>query len=134
MKNRILMIENDSDDRSLTEEMFRSEGLDADIDFIYSNTLKDHLKNIGYKPQLILLSLNAQANDLSELIALLHGSEHCRPAPIIVLSDIVRPHDVQKVYALGAHSLIRKPDNYADTVFKIRSFINYWFATVELPA
>jgi CheY-like chemotaxis protein len=133
MENKILMVENDSDDRSLTEEMFRSEGLTAEIDFIYSNTLKDHIKNIGYKPKLILLSLNAQANDLSELIAVLQGSENCRSAPIIVLSDIVRPDDVQKIYALGAHSLIKKPDNYSDTVFKIRSFVNYWFGTVELP-
>jgi CheY-like chemotaxis protein len=133
MKNKILMVENDSDDRSLAEEMFRSEGLTAEIDFIFSNALKDHVQNINYKPKLVLLSLNAQASDLSELIALLQGSENCRSVPIIVLSDIVRPDFVQKVYALGAHSLIKKPDNYSDTVFQIRSFVNYWFATVELP-
>ncbi len=133
MDHIILMVENDSDDRMLTEEMFGSEGLTAKTEFIYSTELKDHIKNISYKPQLIILSLNAQANDLSELIRCVRSSEICRSTPLIVLSDVVRPADIEKSYALGANSLIKKPDNYADTVFKIKAFVNYWFGTVELP-
>jgi len=33
----------------------------------------------------------------------------------------------------GASSFIQKPASYSDTIFKVRSFINYWFRTVELP-
>ena|ERR1700733_7976059 len=133
MNHTILMVENDSDDRLLTEEMFRSEGLTAKIDFIYSTVLNGYIKNLSYKPTLIILSLNAQANDLSELILCIRHSEICRSTPLIVLSDVVRPADIEKSYALGANSLIKKPDNYADTVFKIKAFVNYWFGTVELP-
>jgi CheY-like chemotaxis protein len=46
MNHTILMVENDSDNRLLTEEMFRAEGLTAEIDFIYSTALK------GYIPRL----------------------------------------------------------------------------------
>ncbi|HMH23756.1 MAG TPA: hypothetical protein VK563_18350 [Puia sp.] len=40
---------------------------------------------------------------------------------------------VEKSYSSGANSFIKKPDSYENTIFKIKTFINYWFATVELP-
>jgi len=52
---------------------------------------------------------------------------------VIVLSESALPDDVASSYSAGATSFILKPASYSDALFKMRSFINYWFRTVELP-
>ncbi|HEY4151554.1 MAG TPA: hypothetical protein VGM41_21595 [Chitinophagaceae bacterium] len=49
-----------------------------------------------------------------------------------MLSNTTRPEDVQESYSCGANSYITKPADYEGALFKISSFINYWFQTVEL--
>ncbi|HZE86162.1 MAG TPA: hypothetical protein VE035_17705 [Puia sp.] len=133
MKRSILMVENDADDRYLTEETFRSEAVEAEIEFIDSTVLPGYLQHITKIPHLIILSLSSQAYDLPGLISSIRNAEGCRPVPLIVLSDVARPGDVEKCYSLGANSFIKKPDSYTNTLFKINTFINYWFGTIELP-
>ena len=134
MTPRILMIENDADDRLLTEETFRAEGVDVHIDFIYSVELATALQDTAHRPQLILLNINAQPYHGVDLIRVIRATEGYESVPIVVLSEMVLSGEVQAVYDAGASSFIQKPASYGDTLFKIKSFINYWFHTVELPA
>jgi len=133
MKAKILMVENDPDDRFLVDEMFRSEDFQADVDFVYGRELAGYIEDTPQRPHLILLSVNAQPYDANSLIRLLRETEGYRSIPIVVLSESDLPSEVEKTYRTGANSYIKKPDNYADTIFKIKTFIHYWFRTVELP-
>jgi len=134
MAGRILMVEHDQDDRWLTEETFQSEGFEGGIEFLYPAELSAYLENPDNRPTLILLSMNAQPFDGMDLIRQIRGTEGYEKIPLIVLSESALPEDVLSSYAAGASSFIQKPASYGDTVFKVRSFINYWFRTVELPA
>lgn len=127
------MIENDPDDRYLTEEVFRLNGFDVEIDFIYSTELHAYIGNPLNKPRLILLNLNARPHEGADCIQYIRNTEGHQLTPLIVLSDSVRPDEVQKCYSLGANSFIKKPDDYTGTLFKIKTFVNYWFGAVELP-
>ena len=133
MSYRILMVENDADDRYLTEEMFQSEGLDAKVDFIYSNALQDYLADAGHQPQLIILDINTQPHEFTDLVTGIRQTDRYRLTPLIVLGNTARPEDIRKSYRSGANSYIKKPEGYADTMFKINAFIKYWFQAVELP-
>jgi len=128
------MVEHDQDDRWLTEETFQTEGFEGGLDFIYPAELSDYLERPANRPSLILLNLNAQPFDGMDLIRQIRSTEGYRKVPLIVLSENALPEDVLSSYAAGASSFIQKPASYNDTIFKIRSFINYWFHTVELPA
>lgn len=127
------MIENDSDDRYLTEERFSAEGLEADIDFVYSADAQAYIREAASSPHLILLDRNTQPFPFTDLIRHIRQTEGYEAVPVIVLSTTSRPEDVRQAYACGANSYIRKPDDYAGTLFKVKSFIHYWFQSVELP-
>ena len=133
MPVKILMIENDMDDRAITEENFIQAWPEASIEFLFGIDLSGWLKRADYKPQLILLTMNAQPYNALELIRLIRATAGFGSIPIIVLSESNLPQEVQACYQAGANAFIKKPDNYGDTLFKIRTFINYWLHTVELP-
>jgi len=133
MSSKILMIEHDPDDRWLTEETFQAEGMEGDIQFIYGADLHAYLQDPGNRPPMILLSLNTQPYGMN-LIRQIKETEGYANVPVVVLSESALPEDVQSSYAAGASSFILKPASYSDALFKMRSFINYWFRTVELPS
>lgn len=134
MSSKILMIEHDADDRWLTEETFRAEGMTGDIQFIYGAELSDYLQDPNNRPPMILLSMNAQPFNGMDLIRQIRDTEGYERVPVVVLSENAQPEDVKSSYSAGASSFIIKPDTYSDAIFKMRSFINYWFRTVELPS
>ncbi|MDO6434888.1 response regulator [Flavitalea sp. BT771] len=134
MGAKVLMIEHDPDDRKLTEETFRAEGMIGDIQFIYGVELSAYLEDPANRPPMILLSMNAQPYNGMDLIRKIRDTEGYQRVPVIVLSESASPDDVASSYSAGATSFILKPASYSDALFKMRSFINYWFRTVELPA
>jgi len=128
------MIEHDQDDRWLTEETFQAEGMEGGIQFIYGAELHAYLQDPDNKPPMILLSMNAQPYNGMDLIREIKETDGYENVPVVVLSESALPEDVQSSYAAGASSFILKPASYSDALFKMRSFINYWFRTVELPS
>jgi CheY-like chemotaxis protein len=127
------MIENDEDDRLLTREMFQQEWPTADIEFVLADELASRLPLIG-PPQLILLTMLARPYTAVELIKAIRATKGCELTPIVVLSESARQDEIAACYSAGANSFIKKPASYADTLFKIKAFVNYWGHTVELPA
>lgn len=134
MGSKILMIEHDSDDRWLTEETFQAEGFPNGIEFIHEAELPAYLRGPGHRPALIMLSLHTRLAEGLEMIKDIRRTEGYDKVPVVVLSENSLPSNVAACYAAGATSFIQKPAMYSDTLFKIKSFINYWFRTVELPA
>lgn len=134
MGSKILMIEHDPDDRWLTDETFREEGISDGIEFICGADLEDYIRDQDNRPPMIILSLNAQPYNGMDLIRKIRDTEGYESVPIVVLSESALPADVQESYTAGASSFIIKPASYSDALFKIKSFINYWFRTVELPS
>jgi two-component system, response regulator len=133
MRPKILMIDNDSDDRFLTKEMFQMQGFDAEIDFIDSTYFSQYAKDVTVKPHVILLDRNSRPAKFTDVIEDIRSTREFELVPVVVISDTKRQEDVRLAYASGASGFIKKPDDYKGTIFKIKTFIDYWFNVVELP-
>lgn len=128
------MVENDEDDRLLTKENFQKDWPSAVIEFIAGNELAARLKRSNDRPQLFLLCMNARPYTALDLIAQIRDEEEHASTPIIVLSETAQPDEIRACYSAGASSFIKKPSDYSDALFKIKTFIDYWGHTVELPS
>ena len=127
------MIENDTDDRYLTEEMFAMEGFEAQINFIFSHELMNYTSSQSDIPHLVILDLGSRSDRNYERIRDIRNTVGYWSVPIVVLSNTAEKEEIDQSYKMGANSFIRKPGDFPDTLFKISNFIKYWFKVVELP-
>jgi CheY-like chemotaxis protein len=133
MSTKLLMIEGDADDRLLTQETFQQEWPEGIVDFITNTDLFAYMRNQHTPPQLIVISMRELKNGGMETIRDIRVRKGYGLLPIVVLSENASADEIREVYSAGANSFITKPASYSQTLFKIKSFVNYWFHTVELP-
>ena len=133
----ILMVEDDHDDRYITETFFSEKGYDIDLKFLdQSDHVISYLEDAaidGTVPNLILLDLNLPRKSGFEILKELKSHSQFHVIPIIVVSGTAYPDEVKECYRLGANSFVQKPFTEHLTQQKIEIFVNYWFQVSELP-
>ena len=142
MSRTILMLENDDDDRYITQAVFDEHRYDILIQFVTTSVeLFDHLavcdKNKTDLPALILLDYHSTPSNAVEILQELRSGKAGKKfshIPVIVLSGSVKSDIVKACYEAGASSFIQKPSKATDTDTKIATFFQYWFKTVQLPS
>jgi CheY-like chemotaxis protein len=136
MKDYILMLEPDPDDRHITRHFFHERKYPVSIEFVRdTDQLLACLHACGpWKklPALILINLYAGPLTTPTLIRTLKQHITTAPIPVIVLSGNKNPEAMHACYSAGAASFVIKPDLFQATDEKILHFFNYWFRTVEL--
>ena len=126
----VLMLEDDADDRYITESTLKELGYDIPIRFLaYERELISYLSH-AETPSLILLDYNpvTGANTLRHL----KTHPDFNHIPVVVLSEVSTPNHVRQCYQLGANSFIKKPDTAENTKNKIETFFKYWFQVAEI--
>lgn len=134
----ILMLEDDSDDRYITSNMFREMAYNVDLKFfVHSQDVLPFMKHCLAEglnlPSLVLLDLNIPSGSGLEVLKDIKAHPALQRIPVVMISGSNYPKDVEESYRLGANSYIVKPLNSAHTQQKIDTFVRYWFETVELP-
>jgi len=128
----VFMLEDDKDDRYLTNEMIGELGIEMELKYFSSSTaLLDRLHS-GERPSLILLDYNASPENGPDVLKKIKNDSSLNDIPVVILSDSDHPKFRKKCYALGASSYIRKPDSLAETKEKIGTFFRYWFEVAEV--
>lgn len=139
---RIVMAEDDPDDRLLAEDALREARLVNELDLVENGEeLLDYLLRRGaYShlaeaplPGLILLDLNMPRMDGREALAQIKEQPHLRRIPVVVLTTSKGEEDVLRTYELGASSYITKPVTFESLVQIMRDLGRYWFEIVRLP-
>jgi CheY-like chemotaxis protein len=136
---RILMAEDDEDDRDLARDAFADADVDGSIRFVPDGQeLLDYLRQDEHnrgpgRPGIIVLDLNMPKKDGREALAELKSDHRLCEIPVIVLTTSKAPEDVSKCYCGGASSYIAKPTTHAGLVDVMRNLKQYWFEFVELP-
>jgi CheY-like chemotaxis protein len=139
---RILMAEDDPDDRMLTRDALDETSLSTDLEFVCDGEeLLDYLHRRGPyaapdrapRPGLILLDLNMPRKDGRLALKEIKDDPELRQIPIVVLTTSRSEEDVLYTYDMGVNSFIVKPSSFDSLVDIVRTLVNYWFNVVELP-
>lgn len=125
------MLEEDPDDRQLTESVLSDLGFQVPVNFVrYSHELFEFLSHSPL-PTLILVDYNATPSPALDILRELKNNEAYRAIPVVVLGEGLPSHIIRKCYEAGASSYITKPSSNKATRDKIETFFRYWFDVVE---
>lgn len=139
---RILIADDDPDDRMLTLEALQENKIGDEIYFVEDGeALMDFLFQRGKynrqnapRPGLILLDLNMPKLDGREALRLIKSNCELKTIPVIILTTSKADEDILKSYSLGVNSFICKPATFDELVKVTRYLRDYWFGIVTLPA
>jgi two-component system, response regulator len=128
----ILMLEDDHDDRFMTENTVSELGYKIPVVFVtYSHELFSTLETKG-KPRLIIIDYNSLPDNAVEILKKLKQSEAYSSIPVVVLGESSASKFISECYSLGAGSFIRKPASEKGTREKIDTFFKYWLSVAEV--
>ncbi len=139
---KVLLADDDPDDRQLIREAFVENRLPNELHYVEDGEeLMDYLHRRGrYQnshdaplPGLILLDLNMPRKDGREALREIKADPDLRWIPTVVLTTSKAEADVLRSYDMGANSYMVKPDSFKSLMELIRVFSQYWFQHVRLP-
>ena len=138
----ILMVDDDKDDRFLTEKALQANRVINPVRFLENGEeLLDYLHRRGKysspqdapTPCFILLDLNMPKMDGRKALGILKSDPELRKIPVVILTTSKAEEDILKTYDLGANSFITKPIDFNNLVNLMGSLKRYWLEIVELP-
>ena len=128
-KHRILIVDDDADDREIIRDAFMSALDDQDYIFIENgDKLLEylHLQKDGNAPSLIMLDLNMPGKDGRETLKEIKSDNRFHHIPTIVFTTSSSLRDKQMVYDLGANCFITKPDTFNKLIEMTVSISRLW--------
>ena len=131
MSTLIYMLEDDSDDRYLTDEVVTELEMDIRIEYFSSTTsLLEALEKKS--PALILADYNSSPENGLQLLEILKNNAVAKAVPVVILTENNYPGLRKNCYAAGASSVICKPRDMVETRHRIRTFFEYWLNVAEV--
>lgn len=127
---RILIADDDADDRLLMKEAFNEVALDYCLNFVENGEqLMWHLRRLVSQqvklPDLVLLDLNMPLMDGRESLGEIKRDPVLRNIPAIVLTTSNDDEDRRHTLSLGIIDYIVKPTTYADLLLVVQSLKDY---------
>ncbi len=139
---RILVVEDDPEDRQLVEkaievnqwanELYFVEDGEEALDYLYYRGKYSDPASAP-RPGLLLLDLNLPKKNGREVLQEIKADPTMRALPVIVFSTSQAIEDIQACYDVGANSYISKPNTFVGLVKTMEALRQYWFGVVELP-
>lgn len=84
-------------------------------------------------PGMILLDLNLPGTDGYEVLEEIKRDQNMKMIPVIVLTSSSDQRDIERCYASGANSYMRKPVSFEGFVEAVQRLKEYWFEIAILP-
>ena len=133
------MLEDDADDREITQSFFVDGNYDVGIEVLAcGGDVISYLEacTIQHKPlpALILIDMYIHAGEGSSILSSIKTDSRFSHIPVVMISGSDLPSDIAECYRLGANSYIVKPAYSHLTARKISTFVAYWFEVAELPS
>jgi two-component system response regulator len=139
---RILVAEDDADDRMMIKDAFEESRLGNPVDFVEDGIqLMDYLGRKGQYaqyadhpyPGFILLDLNMPRKDGRTALREIKASPVLQRIPIVILTTSKAEEDIVRTYDLGVNSFICKPVTFDSLVEIVKTVGRYWIEIVALP-
>jgi CheY-like chemotaxis protein len=130
MTRRILLADDDPDDRLLFEEVFSDlpeteyklitkENGDGVISFLEDEINDEEL------PHLIILDQNMPLRGGKDTLIYLKGASRYSHIPVIIYSTYNDKNFIEECEKLGVNAVVSKPDSYEGYVSMINTFLKY---------
>lgn len=141
----IVLVEDDENQVILAMRALRKHGIAAEVDeVVVSGTGEDALdymfgtgphegRDVGQRPEFVLLDVNLPKMDGLKVLERLRGDERTQLVPVILFSSSNDHEDVVKGYKLGANSYVTKPANFEEFSEAMQYLGWYWLNFNETP-
>lgn len=130
----IVVIEDDSDDQYLLNEIFKELNFPNEIlFFLDSNKALDYLTDTCIEPFIILSDINMPKLNGLELREKIHNNENLRLkcTPYLFFSTSIEQEYVIEAYSKSIQGFFIKPSGYDDLKMTIKFIIDYWMHCVS---
>ena len=135
-KNRIIITDDDEEDRLLVESVFREIRANVHVDLAMDGSdLMDLLAKptVAASTLFILLDLNMPKKNGTEALKEIKQDPRFKKIPVIVFSTAKNETEIRKCYDLGANTYIIKPDSIEELRAIVLSLDAYWLDTAANP-
>lgn len=112
--SRILLADDDADDRELFEEALSDIHPNAVLTTAQDGEELMFILRNYHKPDLLFLDLNMPRKNGKECLHEIVKTPELKNIPIIIYSTSVNPVDIEETFFLGAKLFFRKPNSYED--------------------
>ncbi|MEM7302717.1 MAG: response regulator [Pseudomonadota bacterium] len=139
---RILVADDDIDDRMLIQDAFDESRLANPVDFVEDGVeLMEYLNREGKYaelkgkdlPGIILLDLNMPRMDGRTALEQIKANPELHNIPVVILTTSKSEEDIIRTYGLGVNSFITKPVTFDGLVDVVQAIKKYWIEIVALP-
>lgn len=131
----MLLVEDNPLDQKLMLRALKRAGISARI-----VVLADGLEAVDFLldpdnglPAVVLLDINLPRLDGLEVVRRVRAEERTRLVPIVMLTTSDEASDLERSYAFGANSFVRKPVDSEEFDEVIRQLSAYWLELNRLP-
>ncbi|MCK7554361.1 response regulator [Chitinophaga sedimenti] len=135
---KILLADDDPEDRSIMQIVFDELDLSADIFFVEDGTgVIEYLREVSgstYLPDLIVLDLNMPKLSGSETLKILKTHDLYKNIPIIIFSTSLNEIQMRECMAMGASSYVIKPNTFEECLTTGRRFYEFSRKQYTFPA
>lgn len=138
----VLLVEDNPGDIKLIKEAFREQGVTADLyvvrdgkealDFLFREGAYRG-RNANHVPDVVLLDLNLPQLSGFDVLEALRERDETRHTPVVVLSGSGAQEDLERSYALGASSFVKKPRGLDEFLAAVERIACYWLQVNEAP-
>jgi two-component system, response regulator len=126
---KILVAEDDADDRFLIQTAFEEKGYTDKLEFVENGIeLLSYLGESSKEsmPRIILLDLNMPKKDGREVLLELKQHQLFKRIPIVVFTTTKNEKEIARCYDLGANTYIVKPTTFEELLFIVEQIHSYW--------
>lgn len=126
---KILLADDDPEDRMIMEDTFRQIELADIIHFVENGeNILTYLDQVGEDislPSLIVLDLNMPRMNGTQTLKLLKANDRYKNIPVIIFSTSINAIEMDECIKTGASSYVVKPVTYAECLNTARSFYEF---------
>ena len=126
---KILLADDDPEDRMIMADTFKEMKLSEVIDFVDNgeNTIRylESVYQVSTLPTLIVLDLNMPRMNGTQTLKLLKDDSRFKHIPVIIFSTSVNTLEMEECMKIGAESYVVKPVTYKECLDTAKTFYDF---------